>query len=126
MIEMGVGIAAFATFFAYMFQAKNSKRLIEILKDELTAHKEGGERLVRERDDYKEKLHTALNDLNKCKLETAELKSRTDFTPFSEQQTRQYAEQSKINAQMLQMLAGISSLLTTLNEKLEVAHAPSK
>lgn len=124
LIELIIGIAAVATFFAYMFQAKNSKRLIEILQGELDAHKQGGERLLRERDDYKEKLHTSLNDLNQCRLEALELKSRTDFTPFSQFQKQWYEEQSVINKKMLAMLEGMSGLLTSLNEKLEVAQTP--
>ena len=123
-IEVILGIGAVATYFAYMFQAKNSKRLIEILKDELEAHKTGGERLVAERNEYREKLHDCANTCHKFEVENAELRGRTDFTPFSQEQAKRHEAQSAINEKMLLMLTGISTLLKSLNEKLEITHAP--
>ena len=123
-ILAGVGLI---TAGGVIFTGFNSKAVREangLLKTEMEASNARADRLEKERDDYREKLHDAQTAMHSAQLENEVLKVKTDFTPVMQFQEKWYAEQGEVSKQTLTMLRGMSELLAKLNDKLEVAHAP--
>lgn len=90
----------------------------EALKTELQAAGERSERLERDRNEYREKLHESHNLNQALVVENTELKVRTDFTPVMNFQKAWYEEQAKINQKTLEVLVRVAGVLDRIEPKL--------
>ena len=118
-ILAGVGLVTAGGVIFTGFNSKAVREANELLKTEMEASNARADRLEKERDDYREKLHASQNDLSGalgrlhlCELETVELRARTDFAPVMEFNKRWYAEQSEVMQKMMSVLSDNASVLT--------------
>lgn len=112
-IGLVTGIATIIT----QVRSKNARNAIELLRVEMTASKERGDRLESERNEYREKLHAAVEASNVIQLENAELRASRDFKPVLAFLETLQKQQADMNTRMLSALEGNTKVLTRIETK---------
>ncbi len=113
-----VNTISLATLAAGVFRSSATKNAVDALKTELAASKERADRLESERNEYRDKLHLAVQDSNAMHLANVELKARTDFEPVMKFQKEWYKEQSEVSAKLLEAIVRVNEVLARIEKTL--------
>ena len=112
-----LGLAGVAALAVAIVRSKDQARVLEILKEELSARKDQFSRVETERNDYRDKLHASLGELGEAKLRNVELQARTDFVPVLKYQQEFYEEQTKFNRRSSELMDRMVKTLERLDRE---------